>query len=97
MWQKSSSVMVPAVVALDPGTGTTLWTTVLGSGTHLDQLGHGGVRSCIMDSTDIVCAGYIGEGSPGFKFVADAGTPVVWRLDSSGNLLAEKVLEVGGE
>ena len=97
LWQKNSSVMAPAVMALDPSTGATLWTKVLGSGTHLDQPGHGGVRSCIMDNTDIVCAGFIGEGSPGFKFVADAGTPAVWRLDTSGNLLSEKILEVGGK
>ena len=89
--------MVPAVMALDPATGDTLWIRRLGSGTHLDQIGHGGVRSCIMDNNQIVCAGYIGEGSAGFKFVADAGTPVVWRLDTSGNLLAERILEVEGK
>ena len=84
--------MAPAVVSLDPATGTVLWTTVLGQG----QSGHGGVRSCIMDNTDILCAGYVREGSPGFKFVADAGAPAVWRLDSAGNVLAEKILSVEG-
>ena len=34
--------MAPAVMSLDPGTGTTLWTTVLGQ----SQTGHGGVRQC---------------------------------------------------
>ena len=49
-----------------------------------------------MDNTDIVCAGYVREGSAGFKFVADAGAPAVWRLDSAGNMLAEKILSVEG-
>ena len=84
--------MAPAVVSLDPATGSVVWTTVLGQG----QSGHGGVRSCILDSEDLVCAGYVNEGSGGFKFVADAGAPAVWRLDSGGNLLAEKILSVEG-
>merc|ERR550517_910527 len=92
LWQASTSVMAPAVVALDPATGDVKWTTVLGQG----QTGHGGVRSCIMDGQEIVCAGYVREQSGGFKFVADGGSPAVWRLDSSGNLLAEKILTVDG-
>ena len=32
----------------------------------------------------------------GFKFVADGGAPAVWRLDTSGNILAEKILTVEG-
>ena len=84
--------MAPAVVALDPTTGDVKWTTVLGQG----QAGHGGVRSCIMDGQEIVCAGYVNELSGGFKFVADGGAPAVWRLDSSGNVLSEKVLSVDG-
>ena len=84
--------MAPAVVALDPATGDVKWTTVLGQG----QAGHGGVRSCIMDGQEIVCAGYVNELSGGFKFVADGGAPAVWRLDSSGNVLSEKVLSVDG-
>ena len=83
--------MVPAVMALDTA-GNTLWTTVLGQG----QTGHGGVRSCIMDSADVVCAGYVGEATPGFKFVADGGSPAVWRLDSSGTIKTEKILSVEG-
>ena len=85
--------MAPAVVALNPSTGEVQWTTVLGQG----QTGHGGVRSCIMDGQEIVCAGYVREQSGGFKFVADGGSPAVWRLDSSGNLLAEKILSLEGE
>ena len=93
LWQKNSSLMAPAVVSLDPTTGSVVWTRVLGQG----QAGHGGVRSCIMDGSDIVCAGYVREGSGGFKFVADAGAPAVWRLDSAGTLLSEKILSVEGK
>ena len=32
----------------------------------------------------------------GFKFVADGGAPAVWRLDTSGNILAENILTVEG-
>ena len=69
--------MAPAVIGLDTG-GNILWTTLLAQG----QAGHGGVRSCIMDNTDLVCAGYVGEDTPSFKFVADVGSPTVWRLDT---------------
>ena len=93
LWQQASSQQAPAVMSLNPATGAVLWTTVLGQG----QAGHGGVRSCILDSEDIVCAGYVNEGSGGFKFVADAGAPAVWRLDSGGNLLAEEILSVEGK
>ena len=85
--------MTPAVVALDPATGTELWTKVLATG---ETTGHGGVRSCIMDGADIVCAGYVRELSGGFKFVADGGAPAVWKLDTNGNLLSEKILTVAG-
>jgi len=92
LWQSSSSRQMPAVVALDKSTGNTLWTTVLGSGTS----NHGGVRSCIMDGQDIVCAGYVNYEAWGFIFVADEGTPAVWRLDSSGNVVTEKTIAVEG-
>ena len=59
LWQSSSSKQMPAVVALNPSTGAVLWTKVLTSSNH------GGVRSCIMDNTDIVCAGYINYGQKG--------------------------------
>ena len=49
-----------------------------------------------MDNTDLVCAGYVGEATPGFKFVADVGSPTVWRLDTSGNIKMEKILSVEG-
>ena len=98
LWQKNSSLMAPAVVSLDPATGSVMWTTVLGQGQiGPEGHGHGGVRSCIMDGSDIVCAGYVREGSGGFKFVADAGAPAVWRLDSAGTLLSEKILSVEGK
>ena len=61
LWQSSTSRQMPAVVALDKATGNTLWTTVLGSGTTK----HGGVRSCIMDGQEIVCAGYANYDSTG--------------------------------
>jgi len=92
LWQSSTSRQMPAVVALDKATGNTLWTTVLGSGTTK----HGGVRSCIMDGQEIVCAGYANYDSTAFTFVADEGTPYVWRLDSSGNIVTEKALSVEG-
>ena len=90
LWQGNQ--MVAGVVALEPATGEVVWTTMLGQG----QSGNGGVRSCILDQTELVCAGYLGNAEPGFQFVADEGTPAVWRLDSQGNLLAENMLEVEG-
>ena len=92
LWQKEANQMVPGVVALEPATGEVVWTTMLGQG----QSGNGGVRSCILDQTELVCAGYLGNAEPGFQFVADEGTPAVWRLDSQGNILAENMLEVEG-
>ena len=32
LWQRNSSLMAPAVVSLDPATGSVVWTTVLGQG-----------------------------------------------------------------
>ena len=49
------------MAALDKTNGEILWTRVLGEG----KSGHGGVRSCIMDDGDIVCAGYVGNSQPG--------------------------------
>ena len=92
LWQATTGVMVPTVVSLEPATGEVKWSKALGVG----QTGHGGVRSCIMDGTEIVCVGYVREQSGGFKFVA-SGSPVVWRLDSSGNLLSEKILSLEGK
>ena len=92
LWQREANQMVAGVVALDPRTGDVVWTTMLGQGQH----GHGGVRSCIIEDQDLVCAGYLANSQPGFQFVADEGSPAVWRLDSQGNLLAEQVLEVEG-
>merc|ERR1712131_267973 len=92
LWQSSSNQQAPAVVALDPSTGEVLWTKVLGEG----KSGHGGVRSCIMDNTDIVCVGFFEYSSYGFVFVADESKPVIWRLDSNGNLLTENIVSVDG-
>ena len=65
--------MAPAVAALDPATGAVLWTKLLGEG----QSGHGGVRSCIMDGEEIVCAGYVGnEESGGSTLNTRCGTRV---------------------
>ena len=61
LWQSSTKRQMPAVVALDKATGKIIWTTVLGSGTSK----HGGVRSCIMDGQEIVCAGYVNYQSKG--------------------------------
>ena len=57
LWQTDKQM--PAVVALNPSTGAVIWTKVLTSSSH------GGVRSCIMDNTDIVCAGYRDYGTTG--------------------------------
>jgi len=92
LWQQSSSKQAPAVISLNPATGAVLWTTVLGVG----KSGHGGVRSCIMDGSELVCAGYVKDTEPGFKFVADEAQPAVWRLDASGNLVTENFLTVEG-
>ena len=92
LWQRSSSLQAPAVVSLDPVTGSVNWVTVVGQG----QSGHGAVRSCIMDGQDVVCAGYVGSSQPGFLFVADEARPAVWRLSSAGVLLSERILSVEG-
>ena len=57
LWQDNKQM--PAVAALNPSNGAVLWTKVLTSNNH------GGVRSCIMDNTDIVCAGYKDYGEKG--------------------------------
>ena len=92
LWSSSSSRAQPAVVALNPSTGAVIWTKRLATG----QSGHGGVRSCIMDGSDIVCVGYVAHNEPGFKFIADPGKPSVWRLDSSGSVLSQQFLTIEG-
>ena len=57
LWQNNKQM--PAVAALNPSTGAVIWTKVLTSNNH------GGVRSCVMDNTDIVCAGYKNYGDTG--------------------------------
>ena len=82
--------MKPAVIALDVATGSVAWTKVLGS-----QPKNGGVRGVIVDGGRIICTGYVNNDQPGFLFVADEGSPAVWELDTSGNLVTEKLLSVG--
>ena len=40
LWQKNSSLMVPAVVSLEPATGSVVWTTVLGQGDIVRPVSH---------------------------------------------------------
>ena len=40
LWQKNSSLMAPAVVSLDPATGSVVWTTVLGQGDRARPVSH---------------------------------------------------------
>jgi len=91
IWQKQSNVMKPAVIALDVATGSVVWTKLLDS-----QPQNGGVRSVIVDGGRIICTGYVNYGQAGFVFVADEATPAVWELDTSGNLVTEKLLSVAG-
>ena len=49
--------------------------------------------SCIRGSSHI---SLISLGLPGFVFVADEGKPVVWRLNSSGDVVTEKTLSIEG-
>jgi len=91
IWQKQSNVMMPAVIALDVATGSVVWTKLLDS-----QPKNGGVRSVIVDGGRIICTGYVNDGQAGFLFVADEATPAVWELDTSGNLVTEKLLSVDG-
>jgi len=91
LWQKQSSLMKPAVIALDVSTGNKLWTKVLDS-----KPKHGGVRSVIVDNGRVICTGYAMGQETGFLFINDEGSAVVWELDTSGNLVKEKVLSIEG-
>ena len=42
--------------------------------------------------TRIIAAGYVKSPQAGFLFVADDASPGVWELDTSGNLVKEKLL-----
>jgi hypothetical protein len=81
--------MKPAVIALDVATGSQVWKKVFDT-----QPGHGGVRGVIVDGARIICTGYVNNADPGFLFIADAATPAVWELDTSGNLVMEKLLNI---
>ena len=53
LWQKSSSLMAPAVVSLDPATGSVVWTTVLGQGDIARLCSH-------WSSSDIIALSLVG-------------------------------------
>ena len=42
--------------------------------------------------TRIIATGYIQSPQAGFLFVADDASPGVWELDTSGNMIKEKLL-----
>ena len=77
--------------SLDVATGNVIWTKVLDS-----QPKHGGVRGLIIDGEKIICTGYVNSPSPGYQFVADGGKAAVWELTKTGNLVKEKILNIGG-
>jgi len=83
--------MKPAVLALDAATGSIIWTKVMSSHPK-----HGGVRGLIVDGERIICTGYVNNQVPGFLFVADEATPVIWELTINGNLVKENVLTIPG-
>ena len=85
LWQ--SGKMRPAIIALETSTGNQVWSWV--STSHSK---HGGVRGVIVDGERIIGTGYIKSPETGFLFIADEGSPVVWELDTSGNLVKEKIL-----
>ena len=46
----------------------------------------------IVDGTRIISTGFVKSPEKGFLFWADEATPAVWELDTSGNLVTEKLL-----
>ena len=46
----------------------------------------------IVDGTRIISTGYIDSLQSGFLFWAEEASPAVWELDTSGNLVTEKLL-----
>ena len=53
---------------------------------------HGAVRGVVVDGTDILSTGYIKSPTAGFLFWAEEATAAVWKLDTGGNLVTEKLL-----
>ena len=47
----------------------------------------------IVDGTRIISTGYINSPQAGFLFWADEASPAVWEIDTSGSLVAEKLLD----
>ena len=86
LWQ--SGKMRPAIIALKASTGAESWSWV--STSHSN---HGGVRGVIVDGERIIGTGYIESPKAGFLFVADEASPAVWELDTSGNMVKEKLLD----
>jgi len=91
VWDSKNNMMKPAVLALEVTTGVELWRTVMDG-----HPGNGGVRGVIVDESRIICTGYVNNADPGFLFVVDAATPVVWELDTAGNLVKENLLAIEG-
>jgi len=91
IWQQQQKLMKAAIVALDAATGSVAWTKLLNS-----KAGNSGARSVIMDGERIIATGYVNCGEAGFLFVCDEGKPVVWELDTAGNLVVEKVMSIEG-
>ena len=85
LWQ--SGKQVPVILALQTSSGNQIWQWV--STSHSN---HGAVRGVIVDGTRIISTGYINSLQSGFLFWAEEASPAVWELDTSGNLVTEKLL-----
>ena len=85
LWE--SGKQVPVILALQTSTGNQLWKWV--STSHSN---HGAVRGVIVDGTDILSTGYIKSPTAGFLFWAEEATAAVWKLDTGGSLVTEKLL-----
>lgn len=92
LFQKSSNLCKPTLIALDASTGNEIWKKVLS-----DKPRHGGIRSVIVDGGRIIATGYVNYAeTAGFVFVAEEGTPAVWEFDASGNVVKENLLSIEG-
>ena len=85
LWQ--SGKQRPLIMALETSTGNQVWQWISTSYSN-----HGAVRGVIVDGTRIISTGYIKSPERGYLFWADEASPAVWELDSSGNLITEKLL-----
>ena len=82
-----SGLQRPAILALETSTGNQVWSWV--STSHAN---HGAVRGVIVDGSRIISTGYIKSPQAGFLFWADEASPALWELDTSGNLVQEKLI-----